>query len=147
MEPGERPSQSVFTYEPVTTLCVSDHAESSTNDSLWLHLELHFAFPPTSLSPSIQHVFIIVFSLTVFLWSLTSTAGSFPLPLPQTQSLLSGVGRNGGCLWPPGPGGKVQALQGPSYPAGGLGDGAGPATAEPGCPVALAACQNFNLSH
>lgn len=78
---------------------------------------------------------------------MTSTACSFPLPLPQAKSLLSGVVSNGGWLWSPSPGGKVQALQGPYYPAGGHGDGAGLATADPGCPVPLAASQNFALSY
>lgn len=53
----------------------------------------------------------------------------------------------GGWLWSPSPGGKVQPLQGPYYPAGGYGDGAELATAEPGCPVPLAASQNFALSY
>ena len=42
---------------------------------------------------------------------------------------------------------KVQALQGPYYPARGHGDGAGLPTAEPRCPVPLSASQNFALSY
>lgn len=87
------------------------------------------------------------FLSSAFPRSLTSTAGSFPLPLPQAKSLLSGVVSSGGWLWSPAPGGKVQAPQGPCYPARGHGDGAGLATAEPGCPVPLAASQNFAFSY
>lgn len=45
------------------------------------------------------------------------------------------------------PGGKVQPLKGPCYPAGGHGDGAALATAELGCPVPPAASQTFAFSY
>lgn len=151
MDHGELSSLCVFRY---SLWSVTGHYIMC----LWPHRAIYKLFPKDTsrasfrifpvFFPSIQHVFIAVFfSPSAFFWSLTSTAGSFPFPLPQAKSLLSGVASDGGWLWSPGPTGKVQALQGPYYPAGGYRDGAELATAEPGCPVPLAASQNFALSY
>lgn len=68
-----------------------------------------------SILSLMAYVFIIFLPPhhSAFYRSPTSTAGCFPLVLPQAKSLLSGVASDGGWLWLPSSGGKVQALQDP----------------------------------